>query len=88
MRVVDDFATSVPQIGQCGVPRRAIIRRRWSKISVTVPTVDRGFRLTVFWSIARVGEMPSTESTAGRSISPRNCRAYADSDSTNRRWPS
>ena len=34
------------------------------------------------------GERPSMKSTSGRSTWPRNCRAYADSDSTYRRWPS
>src|SRR5512140_1472777 len=34
------------------------------------------------------GESPSMWSTSGLSICPRNCRAYADSDSTYRRCPS
>src|SRR5262249_58117608 len=34
------------------------------------------------------GDSPSMKSTSGLSICPRNCRAYADSDSTYRRWPS
>src|SRR5271163_4105453 len=53
-----------------------------------VPTVERGDRVVVFCSIAIEGERPSTESTSGRSIWSRNCRAYADSDSTYRRCPS
>ena len=53
-----------------------------------VPTVDRGFREVDFWSIEIAGESPSMKSTSGFSIWPRNCRAYDDSDSTYRRWPS
>src|ERR671917_382058 len=53
-----------------------------------VPTVDRGLRLVDFWSIDTAGLRPSMKSTSGLSIWPRNCRAYADSDSTYRRWPS
>ncbi len=34
------------------------------------------------------GERPAINSTSGLSICPRNCRAYADKDSTYRRWPS
>jgi hypothetical protein len=49
---------------------------------VTVPTVDRGLRDVVFWSIEIAGDSPSIESTSGLSIWPRNCRAYALSDST------
>lgn len=47
-----------------------------------VPTVDRGLRLVDFWSIDTAGDNPSMKSTSGLSICPRNCRAYADSDST------
>src|SRR5918992_2164081 len=53
-----------------------------------VPTVDRGLRLVDFWSIETAGDSPSMKSTSGLSIWPRNCRAYADSDSTYRRCPS
>jgi hypothetical protein len=42
---------------------------------VTVPTVERGLREVVFWSIEIAGERPSIESTSGFSIWPRNCRA-------------
>src|ERR1044071_10257060 len=52
------------------------------------PTVERGLRLVDFWSIDTAGDSPSMKSTSGLSIWPRNCRAYADSDSTYRRWPS
>jgi hypothetical protein len=55
---------------------------------VIVPTVDRGFRDPDFWSIEMAGERPSMKSTSGFSICPRNWRAYADNDSTYRRWPS
>src|SRR6516164_2963617 len=53
-----------------------------------VPTVDLGLRLAAFWSIDTAGDSPSMKSTSGLSICPRNWRAYADSDSTYRRWPS
>jgi hypothetical protein len=49
---------------------------------VTVPTVERGLRDVVFWSIEMAGESPSMESTSGFSIICRNWRAYAESDST------
>ena len=49
---------------------------------MTVPTVERGLRDVVFWSIEIAGESPSIESTSGFSIIWRNWRAYADSDST------
>src|SRR4051794_22541887 len=53
-----------------------------------VPTVERGLREVDFWSIDTAGDRPSMKSTSGLSIWPRNCRAYDDSDSTYRRWPS
>src|SRR6478752_4427972 len=53
-----------------------------------VPTVERGFLEVDFWSIDTAGDRPSMKSTSGLSIWPRNWRAYADSDSTYRRWPS
>src|SRR3989304_202621 len=34
------------------------------------------------------GESPSILSTSGLSITPKNCRAYDERDSTYRRWPS
>ena len=49
---------------------------------VTVPTVERGLREVVFWSIEIAGESPSIESTSGFSIIWRNCRAYAERLST------
>src|SRR6266704_6258247 len=53
-----------------------------------VPTVDRGFFDVDFWSMLTAGDRPEMKSTSGLSIWPRNCRAYAESDSTYRRWPS
>jgi hypothetical protein len=47
-----------------------------------VPTVERGFVPVVFCSIEIVGERPRMWSYFGFSICPRNCRAYAESDST------
>jgi hypothetical protein len=47
-----------------------------------VPTVERGLRDAVFWSIEMAGDRPSMKSTSGLSIWPRNWRAYDDSDST------
>jgi hypothetical protein len=40
-----------------------------------VPTVERGFREVVFWSMEMAGERPSIESTSGFSIIWRNWRA-------------
>src|ERR1700743_2505308 len=53
-----------------------------------VPAVERGLREVDFWSMETAGDRPSMKSTSGLSIWPRNCLAYADSDSTYRRWPS
>jgi hypothetical protein len=47
-----------------------------------VPTVERGLRPVVFWSMAMAGDRPSMTSTSGLSSCPRNCRAYDESDST------
>jgi hypothetical protein len=44
--------------------------------------VERGFREVVFCSMEMAGDSPSMESTSGFSICSRNCRAYAESDST------
>jgi hypothetical protein len=49
---------------------------------VTVATVERGLREAERCSIEIAGESPSIDSTFGFSIWPRNCRAYAESDST------
>ena len=44
-------------------------------MSVTVPTVERGFLDVVFWSMEIAGESPSILSTLGFSICPKNCLA-------------
>ena len=36
---------------------------------MTVPTVERGLRFTVFWSMHNVGEMPSTDQFSRLQIS-------------------
>ena len=41
----------------------------------TVPTVERGLWLVVFWSMEMAGERPVISSTSGLSIRPRNIRA-------------
>src|ERR1044072_5758152 len=53
-----------------------------------VPTVERGLLGALFCWIAIVGDNPRMRSYFGFSIWPRNCRAYADNDSTYRRCPS
>src|SRR3989338_8306297 len=53
-----------------------------------VATVERGLFERLFWSIEIAGERPDISSTSGFCIWRRNCRAYAESDSTYRRWPS
>ena len=53
-----------------------------SMSDLIVPTVERGLREVDFWSMETAGESPSMKSTSGLSIWPRNCRAYAESDST------
>jgi hypothetical protein len=40
-----------------------------------VPTVERGLRLVVFWSMEMAGLRPSMWSTSGFFIWPRNWRA-------------
>ena len=42
---------------------------------ITVPTVERGFLLVVFWSMEMAGDRPVISSTSGLSIRPRNMRA-------------
>jgi hypothetical protein len=49
---------------------------------VDVATVERGLRVVFFCRMATAGAMPSMSSTSGFSIRSRNCRAYADIDST------
>ena len=47
-----------------------------------VPTVDLGLRLLVFCSIDIAGDRPSILSTSGLCITPKNCLAYVERDST------
>ena len=44
--------------------------------------IERGLRVVFFCRMAIPGAIPSISSTSGFSIRSRNCRAYADSDST------
>src|SRR3989344_3187207 len=53
-----------------------------------VATVDRGLFERDFWSIEIAGERPDISSTSGFCIWRKNCRAYAESDSTYFRCPS
>src|SRR3989344_3337042 len=53
-----------------------------------VATVERGLLERLFWSMAMAGERPVISSTSGFDIWFKNCRAYAERDSTYRRWPS
>src|SRR3989338_6005819 len=53
-----------------------------------VATVERGLFERLFWSIEIAGERPDISSTSGFCIWRRNCRAYAESDSTYLRCPS
>jgi hypothetical protein len=76
------FWTRVPQFGQNVCPMRANSSRKKSKHSVDVATVERGLRVVFFWRMATAGAIPSISSTSGFSMRSRNCRAYADSDST------
>ena len=61
---------------------RAKSSRRYSYISVDVPTVERGFREITFCSIAIAGGNPLMKSHSGLLIRPRNCRAYEERLST------
>src|SRR5262245_33147370 len=57
-------------------------------MSVIVPTVERGFEPTVFWSIDTTGERPLTKSTSGFLSWPTNRFANVDIDASSRRCPS
>src|SRR6187431_986531 len=57
-------------------------------MSVIVPTVERGFEPTVFWSIDTTGERPLTKSTSGFLSWPTKRFANVDIDASSRRWPS
>ena len=68
-----------PVCGEYAREARAYNSRKKSLISVTVPTVERGFLFVVFCSMATTGLRPVMWSTSGRSILPTNWRAYAES---------
>src|SRR3989344_8710490 len=53
-----------------------------------VATVERGLLERLFWSMEIAGESPDISSTSGFCICRKNCRAYAESDSTYLRCPS
>src|SRR3989344_4932266 len=53
-----------------------------------VATVERGLLERLFWSMEIAGESPDISSTSGFCICRKNCRAYAESDSTYFRCPS
>src|SRR3989338_2383480 len=53
-----------------------------------VATVERGLLERLFWSIEIAGDRPVISSTSGFCICRKNCRAYAESDSTYLRCPS
>src|SRR5512139_1582294 len=57
-------------------------------MSVIVPTVERGFEPTVFWSIDTTGERPLTKSTSGFLSWPTKRFANVDIDARRRRCPS
>ena len=52
------FFTSSPLTGLYVCPTRAKSMRKYSYISVLVPTVERGLRLLTFCSMAMAGGMP------------------------------
>ena len=71
--------------------RNADIREQQPEVIVDFgdrSTVERGLEAVVFCSIEIAGDNPSIRSTSGFSICSRNWRAYAERDSTYRRWPS
>ena len=84
---VSESSLSKVRIGQpVEIQLDALPDKRFrGEVARTVPTVDRGLCPAVFCSIEMAGDRPSMESTSGFSIKPRNCRAYAESDSTYRR---
>ena len=63
------------EIGEYVLPILANNNFKKSYISVVVPTVDLGFFVIVFCSIAIAGHIPLISSTSGFSIFPRNCFA-------------
>ena len=50
--------TSAPLMGEKVWPTRAKSKRKYSYISVLVPTVERGLRLVTFCSMAMAGGKP------------------------------
>ena len=69
------FLTSWPEIGEIVLPMRANSRRRYSYISVLVPTVERGLRAVTFCSMAMAGGNPFMKSHSGFLTLPKNCLA-------------
>src|SRR3989344_9535576 len=53
-----------------------------------VATVEGGLLERLFWSMEIAGESPDISSTSGFCICRKNCRAYAERDSTYLRCPS
>ena len=74
--------TSTPLMGEYVRPILVKSIRKYSYISVVVPTVLRGLRETTFCSMAIAGGNPFMKSHSGLCILPRYCRAYEDNDST------
>jgi hypothetical protein len=68
-------STRPPQSGQAASPRFAQSRRRKSRISVAVPTVERAFVTRLRRSIAIAGGRFEMKSTSGRGRRSRNWRA-------------
>ena len=72
---VECFFTSSPLTGEMVCPMRAKSNRRYSYISVDVPTVLRGLRAITFCSMAMAGGILRMKSHSGLFMRPRNCRA-------------
>jgi len=68
-------ATGTPQSGHTVSPTRAKSRRRWSRISVAVPTVLRALVTRLRCSMAIAGGRLEMRSTSGLGSRSRNCRA-------------
>jgi hypothetical protein len=67
-------STRPPQVGHEHSPTCVYSRRRWSLISVIVPTVERALRMVFFCASATAGGMLLMKSTSGRSMRSRNMR--------------
>jgi len=74
----DSAFSGNPCLGQYAVPARAYKSRKWSSISVKVPTVLLGCKPPVVWPIATAGGKPSITSTSARGSCSRNCLARGD----------